>query len=273
MRRVLLFLLVCVVFHLFEEVFHLFQVALVVVLPDGRVLSALLLFLLLLVLPLELLIDVFLQLFGVLTLLAARVSATRLHHELFIVLRLIPCKLAGARTTTRAYRHAPLEHHAAARLFLQRHLLLALGLAAPELFLLLQPLLDLLLRDPLLLRLGLPLHPVLVLLPVLDQAPTRPFGDVVLGHADLEPALPRVLIIEAHIVVLLLRLRCRRQELLLLLGELLLRFFLLLLGFRVFGLDDGQVQVEQEEGTEEDKRHEEEDDKGRVGHLVHDHDV
>ena len=99
-----------------------------------------------------------------------------------------------------------------------------------------------------------------MVLPKLDKASTRPFRYVVLSHANLEPALARVFVITTYIIVGLLRLGCGCQELLLLLENSLLGLFLLLLGFRVFGLDDGQVQVEQEEGTEEDKRHEEEDD-------------
>lgn len=270
LRRVLLFLLIGVVFHLFEEVFHLFQVALMVVLPDGRVLAGLLLFLLLLVLLLDLLLDVVLQLLGVLTVLATGVP-TRLHHELFIVL-LIPCKLAGL-AAARPYRHASLEHHAAAVLLLHRYQLLALSHTALELDFLLILLSLLLILNPNLLRLGLQYQLLLVVLPELDKASTRPFSYVVLSHANLEPTLARVFVITAYIIVGLLRLGCGCQELLLLLENSLLGLFLLLLGFRVFGLDDGQVQVEQEEGTEEDKRHEEEDDKWRVGLLVHDHDV
>lgn len=257
LRRVLLFMLIGVVFHLFEEVFHLFQVALMVVLPDGRVLAALLLFLLLLVLLLDLLLDVVLQLLGVLMVLATG-APTWLHHKLFIVL-FIPCKLAGA-AAARPYRHASLEHHAAACLLLQRHQLLALSHTALELLLLLLFLSLLLILNPLLLRFGLLYHLVLVVLPELDKASTRPFRYVVLSHANLEPALARVFVITTYIVVGLLSLGCGSQELLLLLENSLLGLFLLLLCFRVFGLDDGQVQVEQEEGTEEDKRHEEEDD-------------
>ena len=61
-------------------------------------------------------------------------------------------------------------------------------------------------------------------------------------------------------------------------GQLLLLqlpFLLLdpLLGRLVTGLDDGQEQIEQEEGTDEHHGNEEEEGPGCVGLLIHDHDL
>ena len=47
----------------------------------------------------------------------------------------------------------------------------------------------------------------------------------------------------------------------------------LLLLDRVLGLDDREIQIEQEKGAKEDQGHEEENDERRIRFLVHDHDV
>ena len=53
----------------------------------------------------------------------------------------------------------------------------------------------------------------------------------------------------------------------------LLLILVLLLGGRVISLDDGQGKIEEEKGANEDERDEEKEGPGRVGLLVHDHNL
>ena len=96
------------------------------------------------------------------------------------------------------------------------------------------------------------------------------FSDEVLSHSEMGGSCSTLIIV---VVLCLLRLGRGLRLNLKLSARLFFRFVQVLLLDRVFGLDDGQIQIEQEKGAKEYQGNEEEDDEWRVGLLIHDHDI
>ena len=111
----------------------------------------------------------------------------------------------------------------------------------------------------------------LVLLPELDELDGGSLGDEEVGHADV-PSLLRIILRFNFIASsrgLALRCSCHFRLLLL---KLLFRSIRFILSLLVGCLDNGERQVEKEEGADEDHGHEEENGERRIHFLVHDHD-
>lgn len=118
---------------------------------------------------------------------------------------------------------------------------------------------------------------VFVALPELFELLSGAPSYIELLNTDIQILVVRVLlgilVLVLFLIVALALLLARHSHQLLLLLELLLFTLDALLSLLVLGLNDGQGQVEQEKGTDEYHRHEEEERPWSVGLLVHDHNL